>query len=77
MDFMLLDGCAYWAQSGLLNLDLLNDTALNGLFFGQTFQDNLFSNVGQAWNNFIRTGQVWALIIGFVLGYLFRSVSAY
>lgn len=30
-----------------------------------------------AWNNFIESGQIWALLIGLVLGYLFRSLTAY
>lgn len=30
-----------------------------------------------AFNNFIETGQVWALLIGLALGYIFRSLTAY
>lgn len=47
------------------------------LFIAQVQSTDLFTNVQQAWNNFVQTGQVWALIIGFVLGYLFRSITAY
>jgi hypothetical protein len=47
------------------------------LFIAQAQSTDLFGNVQQAWNNFVQTGQVWALIIGFVLGYLFRSITAY
>jgi hypothetical protein len=47
------------------------------LFIAQAPSTDLFGNVQQAWNNFVQTGQVWALIIGFVLGYLFRSITAY
>ena len=43
----------------------------------QTYQDSLGSTVEGAWNNFIQTGQVWALLIGFVVGYIFRSLTAY
>jgi hypothetical protein len=47
------------------------------LFIAQTTSTDLFSNVQQAWNNFVQSGQIWALIGGFVLGYLFRSITAY
>lgn len=32
----------------------------------------------QDWfNNFVQTGQVWALIIGIVFGYMFRGFTSY
>jgi hypothetical protein len=30
-----------------------------------------------AFNHFIKSGQAWALLIGFVLGYIFRSFTSY
>jgi hypothetical protein len=47
------------------------------LWIAQTASTDLFSSVSQAWDNFIRTGQVWALIIGFFVGYIFRSITSY
>lgn len=41
------------------------------------FEDNLGSSFQDAWNNFIQSGQVWALIIGFIVGYVFRSITSY
>jgi hypothetical protein len=49
---------------------------LESVLFAQA-QPDLFTNIQQAWNNFVQSGQVWALIFGFVLGYLFRSLTAY
>ena len=43
----------------------------------QTFEDNLGGNIGSAFNNFIESGQVWALGVGFILGYIVRSLTAY
>jgi len=40
------------------------------------FNQNVVGDMGKGWNNFVKTGQVWALIIGVTLGYLFRSVTA-
>ena len=30
-----------------------------------------------AWNNFVKTGQVWALLIGLIVGYVFRSFTSF
>ena len=38
---------------------------------------DVLGQIQDAFNNFIESGQVWALLIGLVLGYLFRSFSAY
>ena len=46
-------------------------------WMAQAIQDNLGSNVGDAWDNFIESGQVWALLIGIIIGYIFRSITAY
>jgi hypothetical protein len=49
---------------------------LEAVLFAQA-QPELFTTIQQAWNNFVQSGQVWALVFGFVLGYLFRSLTAY
>ncbi|MFW6264316.1 MAG: hypothetical protein ACOC3E_02215 [Cyanobacteriota bacterium] len=47
------------------------------LFLAQTIEDpDVLGQMQDAWQNFIETGQVWALIIGFVFGFLFRSITA-
>lgn len=43
----------------------------------QAYEDTLGSTVQGAWDNFIQSGQVWALLIGFVVGYIFRSITSY
>lgn len=44
----------------------------------QTVRDpDVLGQMQAAFNNFIESGQVWALLIGLVLGYLFRSFTAY
>ena len=30
-----------------------------------------------AWNHFVKTGQVWALLIGVIVGYVFRSFTSF
>jgi hypothetical protein len=41
------------------------------------FKDNLFNDFQGAWDNFIQTGQAWALLIGVVVGYVIRSITSF
>lgn len=43
----------------------------------QQFDQDVIGDLGNALNTFIESGQIWALIIGFVLGYLLRGVTTY
>lgn len=44
----------------------------------QTVNDpDVLGRIQSAWNNFIKTGQVWALLIGLVVGYVFRGMTSY
>ncbi len=75
MGFTLFQHGFHLIEAGALNLEL-HDVVSSGLSIAQTYKDNLFSNVGSAWDNFIRSGQVWALMVGFIIGYLFRSLTS-
>ena len=37
----------------------------------------LWQNVTNAWDGFYQSGQIWALLVGLVLGYGIRSLTAY
>ncbi|MDX2097304.1 MAG: hypothetical protein SFW36_05965 [Leptolyngbyaceae cyanobacterium bins.59] len=43
----------------------------------QQFNQDLMSDVQKAFNNFVRTGQIWAFFIGIILGYLFKSFTTF
>lgn len=43
----------------------------------QNFDQDIIGDLGSALNTFVESGQIWALIIGFVLGYLLRGVTTY
>lgn len=44
----------------------------------QAIEDpDILGQMQDAWNNFIETGQVWALLIGVFFGYLFKSLTGY
>ncbi len=56
-----------WATSQLLDL---------GYFVAQQIEDpDIIGTFQKSWRNFIESGQVWALGIGFVLGYMFRTFT--
>ena len=44
----------------------------------QTITDpNVMGQMQKAWSHFIQTGQVWALLIGLVIGYMIRNLTSY
>lgn len=44
-------------------------------FFAQEFRQDVMGDIRRGFQNFVQSGQLVALIIGLVLGYLFRSVT--
>jgi hypothetical protein len=38
---------------------------------------NIVGQMQKAWSHFIQTGQVWALLIGLVIGYMIRNLTSY
>ncbi len=40
-------------------------------------EPDLWGQVQRAINNFVKTGQVWAMLIGLILGYMIRSFTSY
>ena len=51
--------------------------ATDGLIVAQQFNQDILGDVGGAFENFVETGQLWALLIGFVIGYIFKSLTSY
>lgn len=43
----------------------------------QQFDTDVFAGVRRAADNFVKTGQVWALLIGIIIGYLLRGFTSY
>jgi hypothetical protein len=44
---------------------------------GQYFDQDFFGSSGKILSNFVESGQVWALLIGMVFGYLLRGLTTY
>ncbi len=38
---------------------------------------NLVENVKRAFENFVQSGQVWAFILGIIIGYIIRQITTY
>ncbi|CAN1212311.1 hypothetical protein TUMEXPCC7403_19035 [Tumidithrix helvetica PCC 7403] len=62
----------------LFNFNLLDfnvfDTDWTTL--AQQFNQDVLGDMGKGWNGFVKSGQIWALLIGLIAGYLFRSITA-
>lgn len=58
---------------------IIKDQTLEmGHILAQTIEDpQILQNIQDSWRKFIETGQVWALIIGFIIGYIFRTFTGY
>lgn len=42
---------------------------------GGQFNQDVLGDIGKGWNSFVQSGQLIAVIIGLVLGYLLRTVT--
>lgn len=56
---------------------LLWHSSIDGSVLAQLLDTDVFRPVREFFNYFIKSGQVWALLIGSVVGYLFRSLTSY
>ena len=63
------------ATPGLSGLDS-SPMALSQVILAQQFEDSdLAQQVQDAWNNFVGSGQIWALCVGLIFGYMFRTFT--
>jgi hypothetical protein len=52
--------------------------SLDWLVLAQNVTDpDVLGQMQGAFSNFIKSGQVWALLIGLVVGYMFRGMSSF
>lgn len=65
-----IDAVAHWTSAS-------NYTQVESMIIAQQFDQDILGDLGLAMNKFVESGQVWALIIGIVLGYLIRGLTTY
>lgn len=47
-------------------------------FFAQRIEDpDIIGQITTAWQNFVESGQVWAMLIGIFFGYVFASFTKF
>lgn len=56
------------------SLTVMSITVEPQILVAQKFKDTLGEDVAKAWNNFVDSGQLWALIIGLALGWVFGKL---
>jgi hypothetical protein len=57
---------------------LLLKLPINWTIVAQTLkQTDLVGDVQRVFGHFVATGQIWALLTGLIIGYLFRSLTSY
>jgi hypothetical protein len=65
-----------WLQSSQ-ELATVDASPVSAVVLAEQFDQDILGDLGNAWNTFIESGQVWALLVGFVLGYLIRGITTY
>lgn len=52
----------------------LNQLLFNILFFAQQTNANIGADVQNTWHHFVVTGQIWAFIVGVVVGFMVKGL---
>jgi hypothetical protein len=52
-------------------------SSIDLVLFAQLFNENVFARFNTAMDNFIASGQIWAMLAGLILGYLIRGFTTY
>ncbi len=64
-------------NDGSTALDALSQTATHTTILAQQFDQDILGDMTGAWGRFVDSGQLWAMLIGFVIGYIFKSLTSY
>ncbi|WP_143467719.1 hypothetical protein [Leptolyngbya ohadii] len=62
---------------GQISIDVHHPFHTMQTLLAQQFETDVFRNARVAFNNFIKSGQAWALAVGFVIGYIVRGLTTY
>lgn len=55
----------------------IHDLMHHGLLFSQVTDADLVGEFQAAFKKFVETGQIWAMLIGMIVGYFFRALTTY
>jgi hypothetical protein len=45
--------------------------------YGLVKETDVVGQMQGAWNQFVKSGQIWAMLIGLIIGYMFKSLTSY
>ena len=54
---------------------LLWQAPVDWTILAQQFDQDILGDLQKAFGNFVDSGQVWALLIGVIVGYFFKSIT--
>jgi hypothetical protein len=77
MDIALVQGGIHMLQQAPFSLETLIRFTSQNTQIAAAYNADILGDIQQAWNHFVQTGQLWALIIGVVVGYIFRSITSF
>ena len=55
----------------------LNEVAQNSMFLAQHTDADLVAEFQKSFKQFVESGQVWAMLIGLIIGYFFRAMTTF
>ncbi len=55
----------------------ITDTELLGQVKGMIKETDLAGDISKSWQNVVRTGQIWAFLIGVTVGYVAKTFTTY
>jgi hypothetical protein len=65
-------------QLNQLTITSLQKEVLHTTILAQTVREvDVLGQMQKSFNHFVQSGQIWALIIGIFLGYMFKSVTSF
>lgn len=56
---------------------MLHQLSIDGLVLAQNTDADLVAQAKEAWATFVETGQIWAFLIGTIIGYTLRVFTTY
>ena len=60
-----------------LDWQLFSPVLSEGVLAQALKDPDILGNIQTAFNNFVQSGQIWALLIGLFIGYLLRGLTTY
>lgn len=66
-----------WMDGGLFGAGFADATHFHWDLLAQQFDTDVFAGFRRTLSNFVKSGQIWAMLIGFVLGYMIRGITTY